>query len=108
MPILVAMQDSAEEDRRAFAAFYHQHPMWRDFWERLHPQATQLLQLSTPSELASLAIHHEVFKPLSVANIATFIIDAGLIGGAKVQVGDHLLDTSVKARLDALRTQLVS
>ena len=39
---------------------------------------------------------------------ATFIIDAGLIGGAKVQVGDHLLDTSVKARLDALRTQLVS
>ena len=39
---------------------------------------------------------------------ATFHIDAGLIGGAKVQVGDHLLDPSVKARLDALRTQLVS
>lgn len=39
---------------------------------------------------------------------ATFHVDAGLIGGAKVQVGDHLLDSSVKARLDALRTQLVS
>lgn len=39
---------------------------------------------------------------------ATFHVDSSLIGGAKVQVGDHLLDTSVKARLDALRTQLVS
>ena len=39
---------------------------------------------------------------------ATFHLDAGLIGGAKVQVGDHLLDTSVRAQLDALRTQLVS
>lgn len=39
---------------------------------------------------------------------ATFAVDERLIGGAKVQVGDHLLDTSVRARLDALRTQLVS
>lgn len=39
---------------------------------------------------------------------ATFAVDARLIGGAKVQVGDHLLDSSVKARLEALRAQLVS
>lgn len=39
---------------------------------------------------------------------ATFAVDERLIGGAKVQIGDHLLDTSVRARLDALRTQLVS
>lgn len=39
---------------------------------------------------------------------ATFAVDEDLIGGAKVQVGDHLLDASVKARLDALRTQLAS
>lgn len=39
---------------------------------------------------------------------ATFTVDGDLIGGAKVQVGDHLLDASVKARLDALRTQLAS
>lgn len=37
---------------------------------------------------------------------ATFAVDGRLIGGAKVQVGDHLLDSSLKARLDALRTQL--
>jgi len=37
---------------------------------------------------------------------ATFAVDERLIGGAKVQVGDHLLDASVKARLAALRTRL--
>ena len=39
---------------------------------------------------------------------ATFAVDAALIGGAKVQLGDHLVDTSVRAKLDALRTQLAS
>ena len=39
---------------------------------------------------------------------ASFAVDPGLIGGAKVQVGDHLVDTSVRAKLDALRTQLAS
>ena len=39
---------------------------------------------------------------------ASFAVDPGLIGGAKVQVGDHLVDTSVRAKLDALRAQLAS
>ena len=39
---------------------------------------------------------------------ASFAVDPGLIGGAKVQVGDHLVDTSVRAKLDALRIQLAS
>lgn len=39
---------------------------------------------------------------------ASFAVDPGLIGGAKVQLGDHLVDTSVRAKLDALRTRLAS
>jgi len=39
---------------------------------------------------------------------ASFAVDPGLIAGAKVQVGDHLIDTSVRAKLDALRAQLAS
>lgn len=39
---------------------------------------------------------------------ASFAVDPGLIGGATVQVGDHRVDTSVRAKLDALRTQLAS
>ncbi|HEX4745546.1 MAG TPA: ATP synthase F1 subunit delta [Gaiellaceae bacterium] len=37
---------------------------------------------------------------------ATFGVDASLIGGARVQVGDHLIDGSIRAQLETLRTQL--
>ena len=37
---------------------------------------------------------------------ATFGVDAALIGGARVQVGDHLIDGSIRAQLDLLRSQL--
>ena len=39
---------------------------------------------------------------------ATFAVDPALIGGAKVQVGDHLIDSSVHAKLIALGRQLAS
>jgi F-type H+-transporting ATPase subunit delta len=39
---------------------------------------------------------------------ATFAVDPALIGGAKVQIGDHLIDSSVYARLNALGRQLAS
>jgi F-type H+-transporting ATPase subunit delta len=39
---------------------------------------------------------------------ATFAVDPTLIGGAKVQVGDHLIDSSVRAQLIALGRQLAS
>ncbi|HEX9496311.1 MAG TPA: ATP synthase F1 subunit delta [Candidatus Limnocylindria bacterium] len=37
---------------------------------------------------------------------ATFAVDPGLIGGARVQLGDHLVDSSVRAQLNALRQSL--
>jgi len=39
---------------------------------------------------------------------ATFLVDPTLIGGAKVQIGDHLIDSSVHAKLIALGRQLAS
>jgi F-type H+-transporting ATPase subunit delta len=39
---------------------------------------------------------------------ATFAVDPTLIGGAKVQIGDHLIDSSVHAKLAALGRQLAS
>ncbi|HEV8468771.1 MAG TPA: ATP synthase F1 subunit delta [Candidatus Limnocylindria bacterium] len=39
---------------------------------------------------------------------ATFAVDPELIGGAKVQIGDHLIDASLRARLAALHRQLAS
>jgi F-type H+-transporting ATPase subunit delta len=39
---------------------------------------------------------------------ATFAVDPTLIAGAKVQIGDHLIDSSVRAKLIALGRQLAS
>ncbi|MGH2451231.1 MAG: ATP synthase F1 subunit delta [Candidatus Limnocylindria bacterium] len=39
---------------------------------------------------------------------ATFAEDPALIGGARVQVGDRLIDSSLQAQLDALRARLAS
>lgn len=39
---------------------------------------------------------------------ATFAVDESLIGGAKVQVGDRLIDSTLKAQLDELRRELAS
>ena len=37
---------------------------------------------------------------------ATFSVDPGLLGGARIQVGDHLVDASLRARLHSLQQQL--
>ncbi len=39
---------------------------------------------------------------------ATFAVDPALIGGAKVQVGDRLIDGSLQTQLDAMARQLAS
>jgi F-type H+-transporting ATPase subunit delta len=39
---------------------------------------------------------------------ATFAVDPTLIGGAKVQIGDHLIDSSVHTKLIALERELAS
>lgn len=39
---------------------------------------------------------------------ATFAVDASLIGGAKVQLGDRLIDTSLRAQLESMARQLAS
>jgi len=38
----------------------------------------------------------------------TVRVDASLIGGVRVAVGDHVLDTSVRARLAEMRTALIA
>lgn len=39
---------------------------------------------------------------------ATFAVDPALLGGATIQLGDRLIDTSVRAQLEAMRAQLAS
>lgn len=37
---------------------------------------------------------------------ATFIVDPSLLGGAKVQIGDHVIDTSLAAQLQEMAREL--
>ncbi len=37
---------------------------------------------------------------------AAFAVDPDLLGGARIQVGDHLVDASLRARLHSLRQQM--
>ena len=39
---------------------------------------------------------------------AAFATDPALLGGARIQLGDRLIDTSIRAQLDAMRAQLAS
>ncbi len=39
---------------------------------------------------------------------ASFAVDPALLGGVTIQLGDHLIDASVRAQLDAMRAQLAS
>jgi len=38
----------------------------------------------------------------------TVVVDAALIGGIRVEVGDEVLDTSVRASLDRMKTALTA
>ena len=68
-------------------------------------------RITTATEL-STAERDELVRRLEGASgmkvRATFDVDPSLIGGAKVQVGDRLIDTSLKAQLVELQRELAS
>lgn len=66
-------------------------------------------KITTPVELGS-ADRDELVRRLERSSgrkiKAAFAVDPSLLGGAKVQVGDHVIDASLSARLDELARQL--
>jgi len=66
-------------------------------------------KITTPVELD--AMHRDdLVKRLQTASgkriRASFAVEPALLGGATIQLGDHLIDTSVRAQLEAMRAQL--
>jgi F-type H+-transporting ATPase subunit delta len=59
-----------------------------------------------PSERADLVRRLERSSGKKIR--ATFAVDESLIGGAKVQIGDRLIDSSLKAQLAELGRELAS
>jgi F-type H+-transporting ATPase subunit delta len=59
------------------------------------------------------ARHWPICRPcwksaLAASSIVSVELDASLIGGVRVVVGDEVLDTSVKARLEQMKTALTA
>jgi len=85
--------------------------------------ATQFHALVNASSGVSDALIHSAFaiEPAQLAEVvaslearfkrklnASVVIEPGLIGGIRVVVGDEVLDTSVKARLEQMRVALTA
>jgi len=68
-------------------------------------------KITTPIELAS-AQRDELVRDLERASgktiRATFAVDPALIGGARVQVGDRLIDASLRTQLGELAREMAS
>jgi F-type H+-transporting ATPase subunit delta len=68
-------------------------------------------KISTPVELEP-AQRDDVVQRLERTSgkriRATFAVDPALLGGARIQLGDRLIDTSVRAQLETMQRQLAS
>jgi len=68
-------------------------------------EITSAFPLSTEQIAGLLTALETSFKTRLNASVT---VDSNLIGGIRVVVGDRVLDTSVRARLDQMRTALVA
>jgi len=87
---------------RPIAAMYRQ--VRDDYHKRVRVVVRSAVALTDAQrdQVRELAEHRYHLQPVLVE-----VIDPDLIGGMQLQVGDRLVDLSVRARLDALRNQLI-
>lgn len=69
----------------------------------------EMAKISTPVELSSAdrdALVGRLERSSGRTLRATFVVDPSLLGGAKVQIGDHVIDTSLAAQLQEMAREL--
>jgi F-type H+-transporting ATPase subunit delta len=68
-----------------------------------------LIESAFPIDAAQLESLRATLEKRFGRKLTTHVrVDASLIGGVRVVVGDEVLDTSVRARLDAMKTALTA
>jgi F-type H+-transporting ATPase subunit delta len=100
--LLVLNKHERQNLIRPIAAMYRQ--VRDDYHKRVRVVVRSAVELTDPqrAQVRELAENHYHLQPVLVE-----VIDPDLIGGMQLQVGDRLIDLSVRARLDALRHQLI-
>lgn len=87
---------------RAVGAEYRQ--LRDELYKRVRFQVRTVVPLTDEQRERITARAREAFKAEAVL---VEVIDPDLIGGMQIQVGDHLYDLSLKARLRAIKNQLI-
>jgi F-type H+-transporting ATPase subunit delta len=72
------------------------------------PTKAEVISAVELSEQEKDALRQSLAKQFGGELTFTFSVDPSLMGGLRVRVGDHLIDTSVASRLAALRESLTS
>jgi F-type H+-transporting ATPase subunit delta len=83
--------------------------MYRELRDQLHHRVRVLVRSAAPltdaqrEQVQTLARDTYRLEPVLVEQI-----DPGLIGGLQLQIGDRLVDLSVRSRLETIRQQLIA
>jgi F-type H+-transporting ATPase subunit delta len=83
----------------------------REEFERLADQATGILDATLTTAIPLGDAEQERLRGALARKLGHEVrlhaeVDAGLIGGARIRIGDHLVDGSIRAKLDQLRRTL--
>jgi F-type H+-transporting ATPase subunit delta len=86
------------------------HAVWEEF-ERLADEAAGILHAMLTTAVPLSDAEQERHRGTLARKLGHEIrlhaqVDPGLIGGARIKIGDHLVDGSVRAKLDQLRRTL--
>ncbi|MCB0047112.1 MAG: ATP synthase F1 subunit delta [Caldilineaceae bacterium] len=72
------------------------------------PMKAEVVSAAELSEADRTQLRDKLIKEYGDGLVFSFRVDPSLMGGLRVRVGDHLIDTSVASRLATLRESLTS
>jgi F-type H+-transporting ATPase subunit delta len=80
----------------------------RALWDRKQNRRPVLVRSAVPlDEAQRQALDDRLGRMLAATPIVTYAVDAALIGGLVVQIGDDVYDASLRSRLQQLRHRLI-
>jgi len=81
----------------------------RSIWDRKQNRKPVLIQSAVDlDDSQKSAIHEKVARMIGATPILSYQVDASLLGGLVIQVGDELYDASIRTKLSLMKTRLIA